>query len=394
MKIIAIDGYEANQKHRVGIGRYAYEILTRMYEQVKKSGDTSVSFRIYLPDRPLGDMPKETDWWKYRVTGPKKFWTFIGLPFALSVDSPKADIVFSPTHYIPRFTSIPRVMSIMDLSYLSYPELFRKKDLHQLVHWTAYSAAHAAKIFTISEYSRNDIIKTYHKRASDVIVTYPGLNAGNTPIPTQHRMEPKKRTRKPSATVAGLMKKYGISRHYILSVGTLQPRKNYSKLIQAYAVFLKKNKQNFGEIDLVIVGKKGWLYEDILSAPKRYGVEGKVKFLQFVPDEDLPALYSNALCFALPSLYEGFGLPVLEAMAYSCPVVVSDVSSLPEIAGKAGVYVSPTDSNDIAHGLLAAVRERNLMQGRLRIKRGLEQVAKFSWDKAAAETLEVLKHLK
>lgn len=392
--IIAIDGYEANQIHRVGIGRYAFEILTRMYEQVKKSKDTSVQFRIYLPDAPLPDMPRETPWWKYRIARPKKFWTFIGLPLALRMDTPKADVVFSPTHYIPRFTSIPRVMSIMDLSYLCYPELFRKKDLHQLVHWTAYSAAHATKIFTISEYSRNDIIKTYQKAAADVIVTYPGLNIGNDAHIPNIRMETKKRTRKPNASVSELMKKYGISRHYILSVGTIQPRKNYSKLIAAFAVFLKKNKQNFGDIDLVIVGKKGWMYEDILSAPTRYGVEGKVKFLQFVPDEDLPALYTNALCFALPSLYEGFGLPVLEAMAYSCPVVVSNVSSLPEIAGKAGVYVNPLDTDAISKGLLAAVRERNLMQGRLRIKRGLEQVAKFSWDKAAEKTLEIIKNIK
>ncbi len=392
--IIAIDGYEANQMHRVGIGRYAYEILTRMYEQVKKSKDTTVEFRIYLPDAPLPDMPRETPWWKYRIAGPKKLWTFIGLPLALLLDSPKADVVFSPTHYIPRFTSIPRVMSIMDLSYLSYPELFRKKDLHQLVHWTAYSAAHATKIFTISEYSRNDIIKTYQKAAADVIVTYPGLNMGNDAHIPNIRMETKKRTRKPNASVSELMKKYGISRHYVLSVGTIQPRKNYSKLIAAFAVFLKKNKQNFGAIDLVIVGKKGWLYEDILSAPIRYGVEGKVKFLEFVPDDDLPALYTNALCFALPSLYEGFGLPVLEAMAYSCPVVVSNVSSLPEIAGKAGVYVNPLDTDAISKGLLAAVRERNLMQGRLRIRRGLEQVAKFSWDKAAEITLNIIKNIK
>jgi glycosyltransferase involved in cell wall biosynthesis len=186
---------------------------------------------------------------------------------------------------------------------------------------------------------------------------------------------------------------YNITKHYILSVGTIQPRKNYVRLIEAFSEFLKLNKQKFGEIDLVIVGKKGWLYEDILAAPKKFGVEKQVKFLDFVPDADLPALYKNALCFALPSLYEGFGLPVLEAMAQGCPIVVSSVSSLPEIAGKAGIYVTPEDVPSIVKGLLTAVRQRNLIQGRSRIKKGLEQVKKFTWEAAAERTLEILERV-
>ncbi|MFH0749517.1 MAG: glycosyltransferase family 1 protein [Candidatus Gottesmanbacteria bacterium] len=374
--IISIDGYEANVKARVGIGRYAYEILCNLYELVKKQvpeGQTKHTFRIYLPKEPLPDMPKETTWWQYHVVGPTKLWTFIGLPLALKKDSPSADVVFTPTHYIPRFTSIPRVMSIMDLSYLSYPELFKAKDIHQLTHWTKYSAAHAAAICTISEFSKNAIIDTYHVPEGQVHVTYPGLSK--------------------TYDAMGKTEKYNIAKHYILSVGTIQPRKNFTRLIEAFSTFLKLNKQKFGVIDLVIVGKKGWLYEEILEAPKKYGVEKQVKFLDFVPDSDLPALYKNALCFALPSLYEGFGLPVLEAMAQGCPVVVSSVSSLPEIAGKAGIYVTPEDVPSIVKGLLIAVRQRNLIQGRARVKKGLEQVKKFTWEEAAKQTLEILERV-
>jgi len=322
-------------------------------------------------------MPKETAWWTYHVVKPKKLWTIIGLPLALIRDMPKADVVFSPTHYIPRFVKIPRTMAIMDCSYLSYPELFRGKDLHQLVHWTRYAVKHARLIFTISDFSRNAIIKAYSVRPKRVIVTYPGLVS--LPITKQHMQT--------------IDKKYGIAKHYVLSVGTIQPRKNYERLIEAFSLFLANNKQKFGVVELVIVGKKGWLYDDILSAPKRFGVEKQVRFLDFVPDCDLPALYKNALCFALPSLYEGFGLPVLEAMAQSCPVVVSNSSSLPEIAGNAGVYVDPKSVEDISRGLLTAVRQRNLIQGKTRLRKGLDQVSKFSWNKAARETLDLLEQV-
>jgi len=256
-------------------------------------------------------------------------------------------------------------MAIMDLSYLKFPGMFKPKDLYQLREWTAYSANRAAKIFTISEASKNDIIKWYHVPERNIVVTYPGF----------HMSDPKKPVGE---------------KNYILSVGTLQPRKNYVRLIEAFGIFLKKNKQKFSDLKLLIIGKKGWLYEDIFEAPKKFGVQDRVKFLDFVPDADLPAYYRNALCFALPSLYEGFGLPVVEAMSYGCPVVVSNVSSLPEIAGKAAVYVDPGSAGSIAEGILTAVRQRNLIQGKNRIKAGETQVKKFTWQKAAKQALEVL----
>lgn len=374
--IIAIDGYEANVGHRVGIGRYAYEILTGLRSLTERNENRDIQFRIYLPGEPRGDMPVQSDNWKYFVRTPKKLWTFLGLPLALLRDTPPADVIFSPTHYVPRFTGIPRVMSVMDLSYLYFPELFKNKDRYQLTRWTKFAVAHAAAVCTISEFSKNDIIRKYGIPGGRVHVTYPGFSID---------------MKKDLLPMAALSAKYQISKHYILSVGTVQPRKNYERLIEAFSLFLAKNKQKFGEIDLVIVGKKGWLVDAILAAPAEYGVADRVKFLDFVPDAELPELYRNALCFALPSLYEGFGLPVLEAMAYKTPVVISNVSSLPEIAGKAGIYVDPERPESIAEGLLTAVRQRNLLQGKTRIQAGLGQVRLFSWDRAAEQTLEILK---
>lgn len=370
--IIAIDAYEATSPERVGVGRYASEIIIAIHKELSaRDPDTRPRVLLYSPFSPGPELPQGADWWIYRTCNLPRLWTFIGLPYLLKRESPVPDVVFSPTHYVPRFVGIPKVFSIMDVSYLSYPEMFRKQDLAKLVRWTRYSVRHAAKILTISRFSRNAIIDAYGIPAGDVVVTYPGL--------TVKKMEH-----------ADINKKYGVAKNYILSVGTIQPRKNYARLIEAFSIFLKKNRQRFGTIELVIVGKKGWMFESIFKAPARFGIPDRVKFLDYVPDSDLPALYSHAVCFAMPSLYEGFGLPVLEAMSHKCPVVVSDVSSLPEIAGDAGIYVNPEKAESIAEGLLTAVRQRNLKQGKSRIQKGLGQVKKFTWENAARETLSVL----
>lgn len=367
--IIAIDGYEANTVSRVGIGRYAFEILSHLYA-IEKNKIKRHEYRIYLPSRPQKDLPEETSWWKYRIVPFSKFWTFIGLPLALYFDSPRAHVIFSPTHYAPRFTSIPKVISIMDLSYLKFPNLFRPKDLYQLIHWTQYSAKIARKILTISEFSRHDILEAYRVDPENVTVTYPGFS-----------LEGRKNMTK---------KDLSLPKKFILSVGTLQPRKNFTKLIHAFSLLKSSYPSEYKGISLVIVGKKGWLYDEILQSPTVYGVEDSVRFLDFISDHDLPDLYKAAECFVLPSLYEGFGLPVLEAMSYACPVVVSRVSSLPEIAGEAGVYVNPEDEKSIADGIHKTFTEKKTKEGRKRVEIGLAQVKNFSWESAAQKTLEVI----
>lgn len=367
---IAIDGYEANEPNRVGIGRYAYELLMHMHDLLAQTNGGGHAVRIYLPEAPLPDMPEETPWWRYRIAVPKRLWTFFRLPLALAADRPKADVVFSPTHYVPRFIGIPRVMSIMDVSYLHYPEMFRAKDLHQLVTWTAYSVTHAKKILTISKFSKGAIMQGYGVPGEKVIVTYPGL-----PGHAKHmEMRTNKKAGKP----------------YILSVGTIQPRKNYVRLIEAFAGVLPKLEREFPGIRLRIVGKKGWLYENIIGTPAKAGISDKVEFTNFVADADLPGLYEQAICLVTPSLYEGFGLPVLEAMAHGCLVVVANVSSLPEIAGEAGIYVDPMDTKDIGKGMLTAASEYGTPAGEKRKAAGLAQAGKFSWEKAAKQTLKIL----
>lgn len=361
--IIGIDGNEANVPKRVGISEYAFELLNEF-----KKNSVHTQFLIYLKDMPLGDMPQESENWKYLVFGPKKLWTQFALPFHLFTQKNKPDVFFSPSHYGPRFSPIPTAIAIMDVSYLRFPELFAKKDLYQLENWTAYSAKNATRIFTISDASKNDIITFYQVKKEDIIVTYPGIKQGVTQ----------------STAMETLQKKYTIPRKYILFVGTIQPRKNIGRLIEAFAKIATK----YSDVDLVIVGKKGWMYEPILEMPEKYHVSNRIHVLNFISDDDLTGLYTNALCFVLPSLYEGFGLPVLEAMKYGCPVITSNTSSLPEAGGDACLYVDPRDVSDIALKLEKMISDQKLRKAL--IAKGKEHIKKFSWEVSAKKTLAVL----
>jgi len=364
--IIGIDGNEANVERKVGIGEYAYELLMQFVNL--KSQVSDLKFVIYLKNTPREDLPSEQKNWQYRVIGPKKFWTQFGLPLDLFFHKPRPDIFFTPTHYAPRFAPMPTVVSVMDLSYIHFPELFKKSDLYQLKNWTSYSVRNAVKVFTISNASKDDIIKVYKVPEDKVVVTYPGIKHESEMILEKNMKD--------------LRKKYGIGEDYILYVGTLQPRKNIVRLIEAFS------KINHDNIFLVIVGKKGWLYEEILSAPKKFKVENSVKFLDFVPEKELPIIYRNALCFVLPSLYEGFGLPVLEAMKYGCAVITSNISSLPEAGGDAALYVDPMSVDDIASKIKMLINDKKLRNDL--VEKGKKQVKKFSWEKTAKETLSVL----
>lgn len=370
--LIAIDGNEANVEKRVGVGRYAFELLrqlSKMRNACPAGRRAKCELRIYLKDQPRPDLPKESGWWKYQIVGPRKFWTQFGLPLALwkeKVAGKAPDVFFTPSHYAPRLCPSPRVISLMDLAYLYFPQMFRKRDLRQLKNWTAYSVKKASRILTISQSNKDDIIKYYKVPQEKVVVTYPGIGRVSS---IKYKV----------SSMKNIREKYGIEGDFILYVGTLQPRKNLGRLIEALAQLEDKN------LKLVIVGKKGWLYEEIFQKVKDLGLIGRVIFTGFVPDEDLPAFYQKAQCFVLVSLYEGFGLPVLEAMYYRCPVVASNISSLPEVVGKAGVLVDPYNVNQIVAGIKEAIGRRPEL-----IKKGLQQCRQFSWEKCAKQTLAVL----
>ena len=368
--LIGIDGNEANVTKRVGSNQYALELLNSLSEQ-----KTEHRFTVYLRDWPLPDMPRQTENWGYRVIKPRKFWTQFRLPADLYFHKPRPKIFFTPGHYAPRWSPIPRIISIMDLGYLRFPGQFTKKDLYQLITWTARSIKSAAHIFAISQSTKDAIIEAYDIPESKITVTYPGYDKNKFKVEIE------------KLKIEGRKKKYGISGEYILFLSTLKPNKNVEGLLEA---FFQLTRTDLGRgLSLVIAGKKGWLYQAIFERVKQLDLTKRVIFTDFVPEEDVPSLMAGAEVFVMPSFWEGFGIPVVESMACGVPVVVSNAGSLPEVVGEAGIIVDPYKPEEIAGGIKKAIQNKEQL-----INKGLKQAEKFSWEDCARKTLRVLNEIK
>ncbi|MDP3724265.1 MAG: glycosyltransferase family 1 protein [bacterium] len=363
---IAMDGFEANAEGRVGSGVYGLNLL----RQFQHSDHT---FDILLPNQPKADLPNGNARFQYHVLRPRRFWTRFTLPKYLLTIKKKPDVFFSPTHYIPRWSPVPIVATIFDLSFLQpeFSSFFRKKDLLQLKEGTQYTVCHASHILTISQFSKDAIINTYGIPGENVTVTPLAVNDHfSAPMPHTRLGEAREQYRLPSK--------------FVLFVGTLQPRKNVNGLLHAFHMFLLDHP----DFSLIVVGKKGWIYDEIFATAKKLDLDRHVKFLDYVPDNDLPAIMRLASLFVLPSFYEGFGIPVLEAMASGVPVVASNVSSLPEVVGRAGVLVDPNDVSSMTRGMERALQSSSVFK-----TRGKLRIQQFSWEKTAQTTLNVLERV-
>lgn len=371
---IAIDGYEANAPQRLGSSQVAFELL-RHLEKI----DHQNEYIILLPNFPLEDLPHERVGWKYKVLKPSKLWTRIALPLFLYTTKDKPEVMFSPTHYVPRFCpkNIKRVVTIFDLAYLYFPQLFNKKDLYQLKNWSRFSIEHAGWILTISQSTKRDLIKNYRVDKSKITVAHPGYDRE-----IFHPIDNKKKITRVTA-------KYSIEGDYLIYLGTIQPKKNLVRLFEAFTKIVN----DMPELKLVVVGKttglgrQAWMFEEILKKPVELGIEDRVIFTGYAPTEDLPCLISGALAFVLPSLWEGFGIPVVEAMACGTPVIVSNRSSLPEVVGQAGLLIDPDSTDQIEQAIRTVVSDQKL---RIELsKAGLLQAKKYSWEKMAKAVIKI-----
>lgn len=370
--IIGVHGDEANIEKRVGVNVYAFELLRSIYG-LANEWKSHHKFIIYLKDAPLADMPKETPWWKYRVLPGRGMWIIRKLTPALLANKDDVDIFFTPYHYAPLIPPMPLYCSIMDLGYLNTSEHFRKRDYWQLKLWSAWSIAASKKVFAISESTKADIIKHYPKAKDKVVVTYLGYDAAKFRPDINREVIDRVKT------------KYGIRGDYILFLSTLKPSKNISTLLKAF----KGLSGDFVLPSLVIAGKKGWMYNDIFAEVKALNLEERVIFTDYVDEADKPSLIAGARVFVLPSLWEGFGIDPLNAMACGVPVVVANIASLPEVVGDAGILIDPNKTESLEQGIRKVLSADKRQYNRM-VQAGLAQAKKFSWEKTARATLKGL----
>jgi glycosyltransferase involved in cell wall biosynthesis len=261
----------------------------------------------------------------------------------------------------------------MDLGYLEFTGQFKKRDFWQLKYWSAISIYISKRIIAISNSTKKEIVRHYPFASNKVDVTLLAYDKDvfNLEIPQN--------------LVRRVRKKYSIVGDYVLFMSTLKPSKNIEGLLDAW----KQLVAHFPDTKLVIAGKKGWLYESVFEKVKKLGLKSSVIFTGFVDEEDKPALIKGAKLFTLPSFWEGFGLDALNSMAAGVPVVVSNVGSLPEVVGEAGVLVDPNKPKDIAKGIKKVLTAGKIEYNKM-IEKGLSQAKKFSWEKTAKETVKTL----
>lgn len=377
--LIGIDGNEANIKNRVGVNQYAWELLKSL-KNVIRASEKKHQVIVYLKDTPLKDLPKESESWKYKVLPGESLWVIKKLMFELFFGKKKPDVFFTPSHYLPPILPMPAVCSIMDLGYLENSAQFKKSDFWQLKYWSAWSITISKAIIAISESTKKDIVRRYNFASNKTVVTHLAYDKDKFNLKIKN------------TDVRRTLDKYSIvnePKDYILFLSTLKPSKNVLGLIKAW----KHLANRFKRLNLVIAGKKGWLYDEIFTSVKKLKIADRVVFTDYVDELDKPSLIFGAKVFVLPSFWEGFGLDALNAMACGVPVVVSDKGSLPEVVGDAGILVDPYNISSIESGI-SKVLKMNMVEYEKLVKKVLNQSKKFSWKETAVKTLNVLESAK
>lgn len=364
---IAIDA------HSVGAGLAGNESYATNLIEALAEIDSVNDYTLYVTRNEAVERFSKR-WPNFQVRTTLPHTPLIRIPLTLSAELRKHPVdVLHVQFTAPPFAPCPFVVSIHDLSFEHLPETFNRRSRAQLRLTVRRSAHKAARIVALSEHGKRDIIATYG--ISPELVTA-------IPLAAPPHFEPVTNERE----LQRIRHTYGIAQDYILSVGSIQPRKNLSRLISAY-VRLREARPDSKLPQLVIVGKRAWLYDETLKSIDDSGAGASVIVTGYVPDNDLPALYSGALCFVYPSYFEGFGLPPLEAMKCGTPVIVGNRTSLPEVVGDAGLLVNPFDVQ-----ALAAAIEQLLDNPDFRLKlrvKGLMRARMFDWRETARRTLEV-----
>jgi glycosyltransferase involved in cell wall biosynthesis len=361
---------------QAGLSRYIYEMVRLLPAAMPRDRLTAFVGNSPVPPNFAAALPPNL-----RLS-PSRFptqraavriaWEQAVLPFAAR--RARSDVLFCPVNVRPTAAPCPTVVTIHDLIFLRYPGAFHPLKRLYLTAMTGWSARHASRVIAVSNATRQDVIDLLGVPPGRVVTVHNGVSEQFRPTTDEAKR--------------AFLARQSIEGRVVLYVGTLEPRKNLTLLLQSFASVAAK--PGLVDVTLVIGGSKGWYYEEIFAAAERLGLaaSGRVRFLGRVPDEDLPLWYNVATVFAYPSLYEGFGLPALEAMACGTPVVVSTTPALREVVAGAGVAMDPGDTAG-----WAAALERLLAGGpeaeRLR-ELGLRRASQFTWEQSAAATACVL----
>lgn len=341
-------------QNAAGIGRYIRELMSAFVDLYQvpdqihgffQSGIVIEGISPHYPNRPIkGSIGRL---WYEQMVIPRK------------MRKVAYDVIHFSDYQVPVFQPLARtVATVHDLVAFKYPHLFERQrgELKRFLMMRSVRVARHLIVPSIA--TQNDLREILGVPAHRITVIPHGVNRRGTPDPTSKWPHP-----------------------YFLAVGTVEPRKNFSRLIQAYQHLFQEHRDI---PDLIIAGRWGWMYEETVALPEKLGVAERVKFLQYVSEDTLATLYQHATAMVYPSLYEGFGLPVIEAMSYGIPVVASGAGALSEIGNGAVIRVSPTDTDSIAQGLLTAMKGKAVLQDAVTL--GINESLTFTWHETARRT--------
>jgi len=378
---VAID-YTAAVRQQAGIGRYTRNLVRNLADVDARNQYTLFVAGGWGQGDGLGAWPPNFRVRAVPVTDRvlNIVWQRLRIPLPIQIVTGRFDLFHAPDFVLPYVANAPALLTVHDLSFLRVPQHFVPGFRDYLEGAVSRGVSRANHILADSESTRSDLVDLMRVRGDKVSVVYPGVESRFSRI-------------EDGQLLAEVRERYQLPNRFVLGLSTLQPRKNFDGLVDAFQLLLSQHgdKEEMANLHLVICGGLGWMYGEIQQRVHRHGLEARVHFAGFVQDVDLPALYSLASVFAFPSWYEGFGLPVLEAMACGTPVVAADNSSLPEVVGDGGMLVDASSSDELASALMQLLSNRDL---RVVLKRaGLAQAAKFTWPLAASALLATYERL-
>lgn len=364
----------------VGVGRYAQELVLALAD-IDKENEYLLYPQFWQCFQPPGTsfdwIPRQANFRIYSSWMPRRMvfeWMHkTQWPQDYLLGSP--DLVHSVAFTSPPLKKGKLVVTIPDMTFETHPQFHFDENIKFCREQSRLAARRADLIIAVSEQTKHDIIHILGIPAERIRVTYLAASSVYKPFKDQNE-------------VREVLNKHGVNTPYILFVGAIEPRKNIAGLIRAYDSLDAGLKETF---KLFIIGASGWHNVEVYNLVSELGLQEKVKFLGFVPDEDLVFFYNGASVFVYPSFYEGFGIPVVEAMACGAPVITSNTSSLPEVVGEAGIMIDPGDIQGIADAMSKVLTDSSL-QEELQ-KKSLERAKQFSWRRCAAETLAAYKSI-